>query len=184
MEKVISTAAGKMDKTVQAYRDEAATMRTGRASAALLAGVKVDYYGTPTPLMDIAAVAAPEPRLLVVKPYDQSAVQAINKAIQAANLGFNPAADGALIRISVPPLSEDRRKELVKMLKKKAEDGKIALRNIRRDAIAEIQKLKKDGTVPEDMAKKGEKRVQDTVDRNCGVIDDITAKKEKEIMEV
>jgi ribosome recycling factor len=184
MDAIIKGMTGRLDKTLQTCREDAATMRTGRASAALLQGVTVDYYGTQTKLTDIAAVAAPEPRLLVVKPYDQSANQAIVKAIQAANLGFNPSADGAVIRISVPPLSEERRRDLVKVLKKKGEESKVALRNIRRDAINELQQAKKDGTLPEDMAKKGEKKVQEQLDSYIRQVDDILAKKEKEIMEV
>ena len=184
MEEIINDVKQRMEKTLAAMKDEVVKLRTGKASAALLQGLKVDYYGTPTPLMEIAAISTPEPRLLVVKSYDPTQVDAVTKAIQAANLGLNPSRDGNIIRIAIPPLSEERRKELVKLLKRKGEEAKVALRNIRRDANSSLQEGKKKGDIPEDLAKRGEKKVQDLIDDFSRQIDGVIAKKEKDIMEV
>jgi ribosome recycling factor len=174
----------KMEKTLDVLRDELHSVRTGRASASLLDNITVDYYGTPTPVTQIATVNVPEPRSITISPWDVSIIAAIEKAILTSNLGLNPANDGKMIRVPVPPLSEERRKDLVKVIKKMAEDTKIALRNIRRDENEKIKTQKKDGDIPEDMEKKLLDEIQKVTDEYVHKVDDVVNKKEAEIMEV
>ncbi|HPE29136.1 MAG TPA: ribosome recycling factor [Candidatus Mcinerneyibacteriales bacterium] len=174
----------KMEKTLDVLRDELHSVRTGRASASLLDNITVDYYGTPTPVTQIATVNVPEPRSITISPWDVSIIAAIEKAILTSNLGLNPANDGKMIRVPVPPLSEERRKDLVKVIKKMAEDTKIALRNIRRDENEKIKTQKKDGDIPEDMEKKLLDEIQKVTDEFVHKVDDVVNKKEAEIMEV
>ncbi|RHW36410.1 ribosome recycling factor [Neobacillus notoginsengisoli] len=181
---VISNTKEKMEKAIQAYSRELATIRAGRASASLLDRITVDYYGAPTPVNQLAGISTPEARLLVIQPYDKSILGDIEKAIQKSDLGLNPTNDGSLIRIAVPQLTEERRKELVKLVKKEAEDAKIAVRNIRRDANDELKKLEKNGEITEDDLRGYSEDIQKLTDDHISKVDQITKDKEKEIMEV
>ncbi|NUN46720.1 ribosome recycling factor [bacterium] len=174
----------KMKKSLETVRNELAKIRSGRATTTLLDGVKVDYYGTPTPLNQVGNVSAPEARLLTVQPWEKGMVPAIEKAIREANLGLNPQNDGALIRIPIPPLNEERRKELVKLGKKYAEEGKVAVRNVRRDANEHFKKAEKDHKISEDDSKDAQDKVQKMTDNYIKKIDEMLLIKEKEIMEV
>ncbi|MCK6543706.1 ribosome recycling factor [bacterium] len=174
----------KMKKSLETVRNELAKIRSGRATTTLLDGVKVDYYGTPTPLNQVGNVSAPEARLLTVQPWEKGMVPAIEKAIREANLGLNPQNDGALIRIPIPPLNEERRKELVKLGKKYAEEGKVAVRNVRRDANEYFKKAEKDHKISEDDSKDAQDKVQKMTDNYIKKIDEMLLIKEKEIMEV
>ena len=173
-----------MDKTIEALRRDYSKVRTGRASTGLLDDVRIDYYGTPSPISQVATLAIPEPRTMTIQPWENKLIPAIEKAIMNANLGFTPANDGRVIRIVLPPLTEERRKEIVKNLKKSAEEAKVAVRNIRRDAIEKLKKLEKDKQISEDELKKIEKQVQDHTDLHVAKIDEVLAHKEKEVMEV
>ncbi|HNB57111.1 MAG TPA: ribosome recycling factor [bacterium] len=173
-----------MKKSLETVRNELAKIRSGRATTTLLDGVKVDYYGTPTPLNQVGNVSAPEARLLTVQPWEKGMVPAIEKAIREANLGLNPQNDGALIRIPIPPLNEERRKELVKLGKKYAEEGKVAVRNVRRDANEHFKKAEKDHKISEDDSKDAQDKVQKMTDNYIKKIDEMLVIKEKEIMEV
>src|SRR5512142_3322794 len=158
---VISNTNAHMDKTIDALRREYQKVRTGRASTSLLDDVKVDYYGTPTPVSQVATLAVPEPRTITLQPWESKLISAIEKAMLNANIGLTPSNDGKLIRLNLPPLTEERRKDIVKQLRKMAEDAKVALRNIRRDAMDELKKLEKEKQITEDELKRGEKEVQD-----------------------
>lgn len=174
----------KMEKTIHHYKEELKSIRTGRASIQMFDNIKVDYYGTPTPLTGVATLSAPEPRLITVSPWDSSIIPVIEKAIQNANMGFNPSNDGKIIRIPVPQLTEERRKDLVKHVKKMAEDTKVAVRNLRRDSNERIKKLEKDKAISEDDSKKFVDQIQHVTDDYIKNVDTITAAKEKEIMEI
>jgi ribosome recycling factor len=173
-----------MDKSVEALRKEYQKVRTGRASTALLEEIKIDYYGNPSPLSQVATLSVPEPRTITLQPWESKMIPVIEKAIMNANLGLTPANDGKTIRLNMPPLTEERRKEIVKNLKKLAEEAKIALRNIRRDAIDELKKLEKDKQIAEDDLKRAEKEVQDFTNSHSAKIDEVLLHKEKEVMEV
>jgi ribosome recycling factor len=173
-----------MDKTIDALRKEFQKIRTGRASTSLLDDVKIDYYGTPSPLSQVATLAVPESRTITLQPWEAKMIPIIEKAIMNANLGLTPANDGKLIRLNLPPLTEERRKEIVKQLKKHGEESKVALRNIRRDAIDELKKLEKDKKISEDDLKRAEKEVQDHTDKHVARVDEVVVHKEKEVMEV
>ncbi|MCB0877806.1 MAG: ribosome recycling factor [Thermoleophilia bacterium] len=177
---IIADARERMQKSVDSTRSEFTSLRTGRANPALLDRVVVNYYGAPTPLKQLASIGAPEPRLLTVTPFDKGAMKEIEKAISDAELGFNPANDGQLIRLPVPELTEDRRKDMVKLARKMAEDGRIAIRNIRRDAISDI----KGGDETEDEVRRAEGDVQKVTDEFIAAIDNALKSKEAEIMEV
>lgn len=181
---VISTAKDKMTKAIQAYTRELATVRAGRASASLLDRVTVDYYGAPTPVNQLAGISTPEARLLVIQPYDKSILGEIEKAILKSDLGLNPSNDGMIIRITIPQLTEERRKELVKVIKKESEEAKVAIRNIRRDANDDFKKLEKNGEITEDELRGYGEDIQKLTDDHIQRIDQITKDKEKEIMEV
>ena len=180
----IATAKEKMGKTVAVLVQELSSLRAGRASAQVLDRILVDYYGSPTPVNQVGNISSPEPRLLVITPYDPSVLNPLEKAIQKSDLGINPSNDGKCIRLVFPELTEERRKELVKAVRKKGEDSKVAIRSIRRDAIEQIKKQKKDGEVTEDDQKKLEEQAQKLTDSTIKDIDKIIADKEKEIMEV
>ena len=180
----IATAKEKMGKTVAVLVKELSSLRAGRASAQVLDRILVDYYGSPTPVNQVGNISSPEPRLLVITPYDPSVLNPLEKAIQKSDLGINPSNDGKCIRLVFPELTEERRKELVKAVRKKGEDSKVAIRSIRRDAIEQIKKQKKDGEVTEDDQKKLEDQAQKLTDSTIKDIDKIIADKEKEIMEV
>ncbi|HEY6837940.1 MAG TPA: ribosome recycling factor [Geobacteraceae bacterium] len=181
---VISNMNAHMDKTIDALRREYQKVRTGRASTSLLDDVKVDYYGTPTPVSQVATLAVPEPRTITLQPWEAKLISAIEKAILNANIGLTPSNDGKLIRLNLPPLTEERRKDIVKQLRKMAEDAKVALRNIRRDAMDELKKLEKDKKITEDELKRAEKEVQDATKSHELKVDETLSHKEKEVMEV
>lgn len=181
---VISDMKSHMEKTIDALRREYQKVRTGRASTSLLEDIKVDYYGNPSPLSAVATLAVPEARTITISPWEAKMIPPIEKAILNANIGLTPSNDGRLIRLILPPLTEERRKEIVKDLRRKAEDDKVALRNIRRDAIDRLKKLEKDKKISEDELKRSEKEVQDVTDKHVAKVDEVLAHKEKEVMEV
>ena len=174
----------KMKKTVEYLKDDLSTVRAGRANPKLLEKIMVDYYGTKTPLNQIANISAPEPRVLVVKPWDTNILEDIEKAIQASDLGINPGNDGKIIRLVIPQLTEERRKELIKTIKKEVEKAKVALRNERRDTIDVFKKMEKKSEMTEDDLRDAEDKVQDLIDKYSEEIDRLYEKKEKEILEV
>ena len=174
----------KMLKTIEVVKSNFASVRAGRANAGVLDRIMVEYYGTPTPLNQVAAVSSPDPRTLVIQPWDGTLLKPIEKAIQTSDLGINPQNDGRVIRLVFPQLTEDRRKELTKQVRKYGEEGKVAVRNIRRDAMEDFKKMKKNGELTEDDQKSMEKELQDLTDKRCKDIDDLTAKKEAELMAV
>lgn len=181
---VLKELKGRIDKTLDDLKNNLGKIRTGRASLSMLDGIKVDYYGTPTPLNGCAALAVPEPRMITVKPYDKSIIKEIEKAIREANLGVNPMNDGELIRLPIPPLTEERRKDLAKQVKSKGEDHKVAIRNERRDANERFKTLLKDKQITEDESKRGQEKVQKETDGGITKVDELVTKKEKEVMEV
>ena len=172
-----------MAKTITSLQNDFKRVRTGRASVALLDAIRVDYYGTQTPLNQMATLAAPESRLLTIQPWDTSVIKDIEKALLKSDLGLTPSSDGKIIRISIPPLTEERRKELVKQINKMSEEHKIALRNIRRDSNDLLKAMKKDGDISEDDAFKAQDEVQKITDDHIRRVDDVTKEKEKEILE-
>lgn len=172
-----------MGKSVTALKNELKRVRTGRASLSLLDGIKVDYYGTPTPLNQMATLAVPESRLITIQPWDASAIKEIEKAILKSDLGLTPSSDGKIIRISIPALTEDRRKELVKVVRKICEDYKVSIRNIRRDSNELLKSMKKDGEISEDDAFKSQDEVQKITDEQIKLVDECFGEKEKEILE-
>ena len=174
----------KMKKSVEAVERDFGAVRAGRANASVLNRIQVDYYGTPTPIQQIAAVASPDPRTLLITPWDASALKGIEKAIQESDLGINPQNDGKSIRLAFPQLTEERRKDLTKQVRKYCEEGKVALRNIRRDAMEDFKKKKKAAEITEDDLKQLEKELQDMTDKHCKDIDELTVKKEQELMAV
>jgi ribosome recycling factor len=181
---VMNETKERMQKAISAYQRELATVRAGRANPSLLDKVAVEYYGAQTPLNQIASITVPEARMLVITPYDKTALGDIEKAIQKADLGVTPSNDGNIIRITIPPLTEERRKELAKLVKKYSEDAKVAVRNIRRDANDDLKKLEKNGEMTEDELRSSTEDVQKLTDEYVSKIDEITKDKEKEIMEV
>ena len=174
----------KMQKTIEVVKSNFAAVRAGRANAGVLYRITVEYYGAPTPLNQVANIGSPDPRTLTVQPYDMSLLKAVEKAIQTSDLGINPQNDGRVLRLAFPQLTEERRKELTKQVRKYGEEGKVALRNIRRDAMDDIKKKTKKSELTEDDQKKLEKELQELTDKRCKDIDDLTAKKEKELMAV
>lgn len=177
-------ATDKMDSALEALKKELGTIRTGRASLALLDGIKIDYYGTITPLQQLASLSVPESRQIAIQPWEQKIISDIEKAIMKSDLGLTPTNDGKIIRINIPTLTEERRKQLVKVVKKNAEDSRVAVRNIRRDINEEIKKLEKDKHISEDDTKKSLDEIQKLTDTYIKKIDEILQHKEKEIMEV
>ena len=174
----------KMLKTIEVVKSNFASVRAGRANAGVLDRICVEYYGSPTPLNQVAAVSSPDPRSLVIQPWDASLLKAIEKAIQTSDLGINPQNDGRVIRLAFPQLTEERRKELTRQVRKYGEDGKVAVRNIRRDAMEDYKKKKKSSEITEDDQKDLEKELQDLTEKRCKDIDVLTAAKEKELMAV
>ena len=174
----------KMQKTIEVVKANFASVRAGRANAGVLDRISVEYYGTPTPLNQVAAISSPDPRTLTIQPWDTSLLKAIEKAIQTSDLGINPQNDGKVIRLNFPQLTEERRKELTKQVKKYGENGKVAVRNIRRDAMDKLKAMEKKSEITEDDQKNLEKELQDITDKRCKEIDELTAKKEKELMAV
>ena len=176
-------SVARMEKTITALKDEFKTLRTGRASAAIFDKVRVDYYGTPTPLNQVSTISVPEARSILIQPFDKSLISEIEKSILKADLGLNPSNDGKVIRISIPPLTADRRKELVKQDKSIAENSRVAIRNIRRDGNDDLKKMQKDGELTEDDLKTAETDLQKSTDKFIQDINKILEDKEKEIME-
>ncbi len=181
---LLADANRRMDKSVEATTHELTTVRTGRASAALLDRIQVDYYGQPTPLRQLATINVPEPRMLTVQAYDPSVIKAIERAIQESDLGLTPGNDGKTIRLPIPQLTEERRKELVKVVRHLGEEGRIAVRNVRRDVMHHLKDLAKDGDVGDDEERRAEEQAQKLTDEHVQRIDDLLKRKEEEIMEV
>lgn len=182
MDEIFETYKGKMDKTIANLESEFAAIKAGRANAAVLDKIRVDYYGTPTPVAQVATVSVPEPSILAIQPWDAGLVKDIEKAIQASDIGINPINDGRIVRLCFPPLTEERRKEIVKKIHKYGEDAKVAIRSIRRDALDKYKAQKKESIITEDDLKDAEKKIQDLTDKYCKKVDSISADKEKEIM--
>ena len=180
----LKKASEKMDKAVEAMRREFTGVRTGKASPALLDSIRVEAYGSQVPLNQVATVSAPEPRLLVIQPWDRAMISPIEKALQTSDLGLNPSNDGKVVRVPIPPLTEERRREYVKLLHKIAEDGRVAVRMVRKDANDEIKHRQKDGEISEDEARREQDEVQKLTDRHISQIDELLKHKEAEVMEV
>jgi len=180
----LADAKRRMDRSIEATHQEFNSIRTGRASPGLLDRIAIDYYGTPTPLKTLASIAAPEPRMLTVQPFDPGSMKSIERAIQESDLGLTPSNDGKLIRLPIPALTEERRKELVKVVRKLAEEGRVAVRNVRRDAMKHLEELVRNGDVGDDEERRAEDRVQKLTDEHTKSIDDLLKVKEAEIMEV
>jgi ribosome recycling factor len=184
MDELIADAQRRMGKSVEHAHNEFNTVRTGRASAALLDRINVDYYGTPTPLKQLATINVPEPRMLTLQPFDPQSVKGIEKAIQESDLGLTPSNDGKMIRLPIPQLTEERRKELVKVVRNMAEGHRVAVRDVRRDALRHLQELTKNGEVGDDEERRAETEVQKLTDEHTKQIDELLKHKESEIMEV
>ena len=183
-QELLAGAEEKMKRSIEHGRKELASIRTGRATTSLLDLVSVDYYGTITPLSQVATVSAPEARLLVIQPWDKGLVPAISKAIQKADLGLNPTDDGTIVRVPIPSLTEERRKEMVRLIGKMAEEARVHVRGIRREANDELKKLLKDGAIPQDDEKRAEQDIQKLTDRYIALVDELLVKKTTELMEV
>jgi ribosome recycling factor len=183
-EEVIKDLKARIEKTLEDLRRDLQKFRTGRASTGMLDGVRVPYYGTPTALSGVATLSVPEPRLIVIKPWDKAVIRDIEKAIKEANLGFNPMNDGEIIRIPIPPLTEERRKEIAKQVRSKGEEHKIAIRNERREANEKLKELLKQKKISEDDSKRSTEKVQKETDGGVTRVDEVIQKKEKEVMEV
>lgn len=184
IQELLTQQETRMDKTIEALKQEFASIRTGRASTSLLDKITVDYYGAPTPVNQVANISAPEPRMILITPWDKSMIGAIEKAILQSDLGLNPSNDGAVIRLAIPQLTEERRKELVKVVHKRAEEAKVAIRNIRRDANEVLKKEEKAKTITEDDSKDGQEKIQKLTDKKIKAVDDLKDKKEKDVLEV
>lgn len=184
IEDILGEAEQKMSAAVEHAQGELAKIRTGRANPNLIADLPVDYYGSPTPLQQLAGISVPEPRMLLVSPFDKTALKEIERAIGGSDLGLNPSNDGNVIRVVFPELTEERRKEFVRLAKERAEDGRVAIRNVRRHAKTEIAKLAEGGDIGEDDERRADKRLQDLTDRHVGRVDEILSNKERELMEV
>ncbi len=184
MDAVFTKAKEKMEKCLDALNRDYKAVRAGRANPAILDRVTVDYYGTPTPINQMAAISVPEPRMLMIQPWDASTLKDIEKAINTAEIGINPSNDGKVIRLAFPALTEERRKELVKDISKRGEEAKVAVRNVRRDAMDDIKKLKKDNEITEDDQKNGEKKLQDITDSYIKQVEEMVKKKEDEVLSI
>ena len=184
IEEFLQDATRRMDKSIETTRSEFNGVRTGRASTALLDRISIDYYGTPTPLKNMATIGAPEARLLTVQPFDPTQIKPIEKAVMESDLGLTPSNDGKIVRLPIPQLTEERRKELVKLVRRYGEDGKVAIRNVRRDVLKHLEELVKNGEVGDDEERRGEAQVQKLTDEHVGSIDELIRHKEAEIMEV
>lgn len=181
---VVNKAKAAMDKSLDALKKEFTRVRTGRASVSLLDDIRIDYYGTPTPLNQVGTLVVPEPRLITIQPWEKKLIPDIERAILKSDLGLNPVSDGVQVRLAIPALTEERRKEMAKMLKRMGEDAKIAIRNVRRDANETLKKMEKEKEISEDELKRSEKEIQDITDQYVRKADDMVAAKEKEVMEI
>ncbi len=184
IDETYQSAERKMKRAVEALQHDLATVRTGRASPALLERIQVDYYGAPTPLNAVATINVPEPRLLVIQPWDKKMLPAIEKAIQKSDLGLTPSSDGAVVRLVIPPLNEERRRELVKQVHKRVEDARVAVRNCRREALEELRKAERERHLSEDEVKRAQERLQKLTDSFIAQVDEVGRRKENEVMEV
>ena len=184
MQEVLKKNDERMQRRINHLVDEFKSIRAGRANAGVLDKVTVDYYGVPTPINQLSSISVPEARTLVIQPYDASSLKSIEKAIQMSDVGINPQNDGKVLRLIFPPLTEDKRKEIAKDISRIAEDSKVQVRNVRRDTVEKLKKMKKSGDLTEDDLKDGEKKVQKSTDKFIKEIDEITDKKKKEIMEI
>ena len=184
IDEVLSEAKSRMAKSIEVLQKDLAGIRTGRATPMILDNIKIDYYGTQTPLKQIATISAPEARLLIVQPWDNATLGDITKAIQKSDLGLNPSSDGHIIRLPIPPLSEERRKELVKSVHKRAEEGKVALRNVRRDSMDMLKDLEKEKEISQDEHKRAQTKLQEITDGFIAEVDQIAKDKEAELLEV
>ena len=184
VETALRDAEHKMKRAIDVTREEMSGVRTGRASPAILNRLTVDYYGAPTPLNQLASFSVPEPRLLVIQPFDRNAMSQIERAIMQSDLGLTPSNDGNVIRLAFPPLTEERRKELIKLVRERAEEGRVAVRNVRRHSKDELERLQKNGEISEDDLNRSEKELQKLTDRFVGEIEELLGHKEKELMEV
>ena len=184
IEDFLADAKRRMDKSIEATHHEFNSIRTGRASPALLDRITIDYYGTPTPLKSLASISAPEARMLVVQPFDPGSIKNIERAVQESDLGLTPSNDGKIVRLPIPALTEERRKDLVKVVRRVAEDGKVAIRNVRRDVMQHLKELVVNGDVGDDEEHRAEQQVQKITDEHTKSIDDLLKAKEAEIMEV
>jgi ribosome recycling factor len=184
IEDTLREAQVKMKKALEVAREELASVRSGRVTPGLLSKITADYYGTPTPVQQIASVSAPEPRLLVISPYDRNATAGIEKAIRNSDLGVNPSSDGQVIRLAFPPLTEERRKELVKMVRNRVEEARVAMRNIRRHEKEALERLERDGGISQDELRRAEQRLQQITDKHVAEADAMLQHKEQELLEV
>ena len=184
VDSALKAATEKMDKAIAVLKDELAGVRTGRATPALLQRVVVDYYGTPVPIQQLASFSVPEPRTLVISPFDRNAIVTMEKAIMASDLGITPGNDGTVIRLSFPPLTEERRKELIKLVHHRGEEGRVAVRNIRRHSKEELEKLEREGGISEDDLVRSEKELQKLTDKHISDIDEVVAHKDAELKEI
>jgi ribosome recycling factor len=184
VESVHRDAREKMGKAISVLKDELAGIRTGRATSALLSRVVVDYYGTQVPIQQLATFSVPEPRTLMIQPYDRNAISAMEKAIMASDIGITPSNDGNVIRLNFPPLTEERRKELIKLVHHRGEEGRVAVRNIRRHAKEELERLEREGGISEDELVRAEKEIQKLTDTHVGEVDEVVAHKEAELKEI
>jgi ribosome recycling factor len=184
VQSALAAATEKMDKAIAVLKDELSGVRTGRATPALLQRIVVDYYGTPVPIQQLASLSVPEPRTLMVTPYDPNAISSMEKAIMASDLGITPGNDGTVIRLSFPPLTEERRKELSKLVHHRGEEGRVAVRNIRRHSKEELEKLEREGTISEDDLVRAERELQKLTDKHISDIDEVVAHKDTELKEI
>jgi ribosome recycling factor len=184
VETALAAAAEKMDKAIVVLKDELAGVRTGRATPALLQRIIVDYYGTPVPIQQLASFSVPEPRTLVITPFDRNAISAMEKAIMSSDLGITPGNDGTVIRLGFPPLTEERRKELVKLVHHRGEEGRVAVRNIRRHSKEELERLERDGAISQDDLARSEKELQRLTDKHIADIDEVVSHKDAELKEI
>jgi ribosome recycling factor len=184
VETALAAAAEKMDKAIVVLKDELAGVRTGRATPALLQRIVVDYYGTPVPIQQLASFSVPEPRTLVISPFDRNAISAMEKAIMSSDLGITPGNDGTVIRLGFPPLTEERRNELVKLVHHRGEEGRVAVRNIRRHSKEELEKLEREGAISQDDLARSEKELQRLTDKHIADIDEVVSHKDAELKEI
>jgi ribosome recycling factor len=184
VQSTLASATEKMDKAIAVLKDELSGVRTGRATPALLQRIVVDYYGTPVPIQQLASFSVPEPRTLMVTPYDPNAISSMEKAIMASDLGITPGNDGTVIRLSFPPLTEERRKELIKLVHHRGEEGRVAVRNIRRHSKEELERLEREGAISEDDLARAERELQKLTDKHISDIDEVVAHKDTELKEI
>ncbi len=183
-EQVLEEVDARMDRTLDAFRRDLSQLRTGRATPALIENLMVDYYGSATPLKQIASISAPDARAIMVQPWDKGALREIERSLQRSEMGFNPSNDGSTITVPIPPLTNERRQEMVKLLRKKAEDGKVSLRNVRRDGLETLRKMEKDKTLSQDQNRRAQEQLQKVIDDHAKQIDETTSAKEAEILQV